>query len=213
MADDIKQSQRVVATLPAGIYQKLESVADQEGRPVGSLAGAIIEAWIRREEEKRQSSGEEFLSPLIEKLILAMESRLISKPKENDQESALELIQILEDASEAFSPVLNVNHTDWDSGYRFGGGLQEERFLREAIRAGKYAPVIIPSIFNHLGPLPPQDMLFNGKTARTIYVEQIRRLKGIDFFTQDWIDSCIDAIDRSLIYTWLPQHSESDIPF
>jgi hypothetical protein len=214
MADDIKQSQRVVATLPAGIYQKLESVADQEGRPVGSLAGAIIEAWIRREEEKRQSSGEEFLSPLIEKLILAMESRLKSKPKENDQESALELIRILELARKTFRPVLNVSHTSWAQGYRFGNGLQEEDFLREIIRAGKYAPVVIPTIFNLLGPLPPKDLIFNGKTSRTVYVEQIRRLKGIDLFTQEWVDSCIDAIDRSLVYTVLPEHDESDIiPF
>lgn len=213
MADDIKQSQRVVATLPAGLYQKLESVADQEGRPVGSLAGAIIEAWIRREEEKRQSSGEEFLSPLVEKLVRAMELRVKSKPKRDDQESALELIRILEHASKTFRPVLNVNQTSWDSGYRFGDGLQEEEFLRETIRAGKYAPVVIPTIFNLLGPLPPKDILFNGKTPRTVYVEQIRRLKGIDLFTQEWVDSCIDAIDRSLVYTELPEHDQSDIPF
>jgi hypothetical protein len=213
MADDIKQSQRVVATLPAGIYQKLESVADQEGRPVGSLAGAIIEAWVRREEEKRHSSGEEFFSPFIDKLVMAMESKLKSTPKQDDQESALKLIQALELASETFRPVLNVNQTCWDLGLRYGDGLQEEEFLREIIRAGKYAPVVIPTIFNLLGPLPPKETLFNGKTPRAVYLEQIRRLRGVDLFTQEWVDSCIDAIDRSIVYTELPEHDEQEIPF
>jgi hypothetical protein len=213
MADDIKQSQRVVATLPAGIYQKLESVADQEGRPVGSLAGAIIEAWVRREEEKRYSSGEEFLSPLVDKLVMAMESRLKSSPKQDDQDSALKLIQALELASETFRPVLNVNQTCWDLGLRYGDGLQEEEFLRQIIRAGRYAPVVIPTIFNLLGPVPPKETLFNGKSPRAIYLEQIRRLRGIDMFTQEWVDCCIDAIDRSIIYTELPEHDELDVPF
>lgn len=213
MADDIKQSQRVVATLPAGIYQKLESVADQEGRPVGSLAGAIIEAWVRREDEKRYSSGEEFLSPFIDKLVMAMETKLKSSAKQDDQESARKLIQALELASETFRPVLNVNQTCWDLGLRYGDGLQEEEFLREIIRAGKYAPVVIPTIFNLLGPLPPKETLFNGKTPRAIYLEQIRRLRGVDLFTQEWVDSCIDAIDRSIVYTELPEHDEQEIPF
>lgn len=213
MADDIKQSQRVVATLPAGIYQKLESVADQEGRPVGSLAGAIIEAWIRREEEKRQLSGEEFLSPLIEKLVVALESRIRSESNGDDQKSSLQLIEVLEHASETFKPVLNANQACWRLGLRYGDGLQVEEFLRETIRSGKYAPVVIPTIFNLLGPLPPKETLLSGKTARAVYVEQIRRLKGIDSFTQDWCDRCIDAIDRSIIYTDLPEHDESEIPF
>jgi hypothetical protein len=45
-------SVRVIATLPKGVYDRLKVIADAEQRPVGNLAGYILEDWIRSQEDK-----------------------------------------------------------------------------------------------------------------------------------------------------------------
>ena len=53
MSRSPRPSVRVVATVPAGIHDRLVAIAAKEDRAPGNLAGYILEEWVRAQERKQ----------------------------------------------------------------------------------------------------------------------------------------------------------------
>lgn len=47
------QGKRVTVTIPPRIFDELERLAAEDGRPAGNLAGFILEQWVRERTEPR----------------------------------------------------------------------------------------------------------------------------------------------------------------
>ncbi len=214
--DETKSSVRVVATLPWGIYAELEQIADKEARAVGNLAGAILELWVRSEQERRVPSSHISSEELFDKLNTLIEK--VSERSNQDQlrekdhhrKEQAHLTSIIQAVKSHFKPALYSYSDDsyrqewkkWDLQH----GLQESEFTQFIVFAGEYAPIVIPLIFKQIGPLPPSGNTVTDKKPEDAYCSIIENIcycaKENDIFrlNADWLERCKKAIHDSVKY-------------
>jgi hypothetical protein len=221
--DETKSSVRVVATLPWGIYAELEQIAEKEARAVGNLAGAILEMWVRSEQERRSSTSDIRAEELLEKLDVLIDK--VSEKSSSDEhrnrnhhrKEQAHLTSIIQAVKSHFKPAL---HSDSDDSYRqewkkwdIQYGFQESEFTQFIVFAGEYAPIVIPLIFKRIGPLPPSGSLGTGKKPEDAYYSILENIcfcvKENDIFRldADWLEKCKKAIHDSIEYVDEPEYT------
>ncbi|WP_071881557.1 ribbon-helix-helix domain-containing protein [Cyanobium gracile] len=209
MVEEKKQSGRVIATLPLGIYSKLEEVATKEGRAVGNLAGFILEEWVRSEIDKEFYCPREIYKLLTDHLNNAEKSEKQESQETDKEKKHSILMRLFRDIDKRFISAL-YHPTDRDvmyeleKPYSVAGGLQLNEFMATLIEAAEYAPAVIPQIFERIGPVPDADAIYDPSEGRINaldqYISRIDRLEGSPGFDLKWISRCKLAVRESIRY-------------
>lgn len=209
VTEEKRPSTKVIVTVPYGIHAKLEEVATREGRAVGNLAGSILEAWVRAEQEKETYCPRDIVNLLSETIINLANSRTELGPDTESKMARPDLLKLLREVDNRFTQAFcDPTHRDvvfeTAKPYSVAGGLQLNEFIAILVEAGDYATAVIPQIFERLGPLPMDDAFVDPLVGMVKpyerYLSRLDQLEGVPGFTQKWILECKKAVLKSIKY-------------